>query len=75
LVSVALADAVGERRIQNQPGTDETQYSNWSIPLADGAGNVVGVEDLIDNARFTRLVQALRPSSRGDRPETQPGQL
>lgn len=75
LLSVALADAVGERRIQNQPGTDETQYSNWSIPLADGAGNVVGVEDLIDNARFTRLVQALRPSSRGDRPETQPGQL
>ncbi|ORM24197.1 4-alpha-glucanotransferase [Williamsia sp. 1135] len=74
LLSVALADAVGERRIQNQPGTDETQYSNWSIPLADGEGNVVGVEDLIDNARFTRLVRALRPNPGGDRPETHPGQ-
>lgn len=59
LLSVALADAVGERRIQNQPGTDETQYSNWSVPLADGDGNAVYVEDLVDNARFTRLVQAL----------------
>ncbi|WP_207839517.1 4-alpha-glucanotransferase [Williamsia soli] len=74
LLSVALADAVGERRIQNQPGTDETQYSNWSIPLADGEGNVVGVEDLIDNARFTRLVRALRPNPDGDRPEAHLGQ-
>lgn len=59
LLSVALTDAVGERRIQNQPGTDETQYSNWSIPLADGAGKVVNVEDLIDNGRFVRLVRSL----------------
>lgn len=46
LIGVALVDMVGEHRIQNQPGTDETQYENWRIPLADGAGRAVRVEDL-----------------------------
>ncbi|MGB3770698.1 MAG: 4-alpha-glucanotransferase [Rhodococcus sp. (in: high G+C Gram-positive bacteria)] len=46
LLGVALVDIVGEHRIQNQPGTDETQYENWRIPLADPHGRAVGVEDL-----------------------------
>jgi len=58
LIGVSLADAVGERRAQNQPGTD-TEYPNWKIPLADGAGQCVLVEDLPGNARFASLVQAL----------------
>jgi len=58
LVGVSLADAVGERRAQNQPGTD-TEYPNWKVPLADGAGHVVGVEDLFDNPRLRSLVAAL----------------
>ncbi|MGC0144386.1 4-alpha-glucanotransferase [Pseudactinotalea sp. Z1732] len=58
LVGVSLADAVGERRAQNQPGTD-TEYPNWKIPLADGAGRCVLVEDLPGNARFASLVSAL----------------
>lgn len=59
LLSVALVDAVGERRIQNQPGTDSSQYPNWCIPLADENGQVVLVEDLASNARFASLVAAL----------------
>ena len=59
LLSVALVDAVGERRIQNQPGTDSSQYPNWCIPLADENGQVVLVEDLASNARFASLVDAL----------------
>ncbi|MXP20670.1 4-alpha-glucanotransferase [Gordonia sp. HNM0687] len=59
LLSVALVDAVGERRIQNQPGTDSSQYPNWCIPLADENGEVVLVEDLPSNARFASLVAAL----------------
>ncbi|UFU05308.1 4-alpha-glucanotransferase [Ruania halotolerans] len=58
LVGVSLADAVGERRAQNQPGTD-TEYPNWKIPLADGGEQVVLVEDLAGNARFASLVTAL----------------
>lgn len=59
LLGVALVDAVGERRIQNQPGTDATQYNNWCIPLADEYGEAVSIEDLKDNRRFASLVRAL----------------
>ena len=65
LLGVALVDAVGERRIQNQPGTDSSQYANWCIPLADDAGNAVLVEDLASNARFTSLIAALREAGVG----------
>ncbi|WP_049788248.1 4-alpha-glucanotransferase [Isoptericola variabilis] len=58
MVGVQLVDAVGERRSQNQPGTDQ-EYPNWKVPLGDAAGNVVLVEDLFDNARLRSLVQAL----------------
>src|SRR5699024_7908878 len=58
-LGVALTDAVGERRAQNQPGTD-TEYPNWKIPLADGGETPVLVEDLPGHARFASLVTALR---------------
>ena len=51
-------DAVGERRVQNQPGTDK-EYPNWQVPLADSDGNGVLVEDLIDIPRFTSLLAAV----------------
>ncbi|MDL9936764.1 4-alpha-glucanotransferase [Gordonia sp. ABSL1-1] len=59
LLGVALVDAVGERRTQNQPGTDADQYPNWCIPLADADGAAVLVEDLASNARFAHLVELL----------------
>jgi len=58
LLGVSLADAVGERRTQNQPGTDQ-EYPNWKVPLADGAEQVVLVEDLAQNPRLTSLVKAI----------------
>ncbi|WP_402467487.1 4-alpha-glucanotransferase [Isoptericola aurantiacus] len=58
LVGVQLVDAVGERRSQNQPGTD-TEYPNWKVPLADSSGNLVLVEDLFDNARLRSLLSAV----------------
>ena len=63
LVGVALVDGVGERRCQNQPGTDQ-EYPNWKIPLADSAGEVVLVEDLPDNARLSSLLAAVRSELR-----------
>ncbi len=65
LLSVALVDAVGERRIQNQPGTNAKQYPNWCIPLADPDGEVVLVEDLASNSRFAELVEALNDAGIG----------
>ncbi|GAA3637587.1 4-alpha-glucanotransferase [Microbacterium awajiense] len=58
LLGVALVDAVGERRVQNQPGTD-TQYPNWQVPLADSDGRAVLVEDLPGSARFAALARAV----------------
>ncbi len=58
LVGVSLADAVGERRAQNQPGTDQ-EYPNWKVPLADSSGRVVLVEDLFTNQRLRSLATVL----------------
>lgn len=59
LVGVALTDAVGERRAQNQPGTDE-EYPNWQLPLTDGSESVVSLEDLADSARLRSLLALVR---------------
>jgi len=45
LIGVSLADAAGDRRPQNLPGTTD-QYPNWRIPLCDSQGRAVLLEDL-----------------------------
>lgn len=45
LCGVALADAVGDRRTLNQPGTYQ-EYPNWQLPLLDADGAPVLLEDL-----------------------------
>jgi 4-alpha-glucanotransferase len=66
LVGVSLADAVGERRAQNQPGTS-TEYANWRVPLADGRGDVVLLDDLAANERFGSLTAAVDAAIGGHR--------
>jgi 4-alpha-glucanotransferase len=58
LVGVALTDAVGERRTQNQPGTTD-EYPNWRVPLGGPDGSPVLIEDLPNNQRLRRLIGAL----------------
>ena len=45
LIGVSLADAVGDRRPQNIPGTSD-EYPNWRIPLCDAGGRAVLLDDL-----------------------------
>jgi 4-alpha-glucanotransferase len=45
LISVSLADAVGDRRAQNLPGTSD-EYPNWRVPLCDPSGRSVLLESL-----------------------------
>lgn len=59
LLGVSLVDAVGERRAQNQPGTDQ-EYPNWKVPLADGTGRLVLLEDLFTHARADSLARVMR---------------
>jgi 4-alpha-glucanotransferase len=47
LIGVSLADAVGDRRPQNIPGTRD-EYPNWQIPLGDASGRAVLLDDLPD---------------------------
>ncbi|MFC5930446.1 4-alpha-glucanotransferase [Cryobacterium melibiosiphilum] len=58
LLGVALVDAVGERRTQNQPGTVD-EYPNWRVPLAGPDGRPVLVDDLPTSERFAALVRAI----------------
>lgn len=58
LLCISLADAVGDKRAQNQPGTDQ-EYPNWRVPLTDGAGSPVLVEDLPGNPLLRRIVKAV----------------
>jgi 4-alpha-glucanotransferase len=62
LVGVSLADAVGDRRPQNIPGTSD-EYPNWRVPLCDGEGRAVSLDDLADSRRVravARVVAGLR---------------
>jgi 4-alpha-glucanotransferase len=58
LVGVSLADAVGERRPQNLPGTI-TQYPNWCVPLGDGDGRPVLLEDLAAHPGVRAVAEAV----------------
>jgi len=64
LISVSLADAVGEIRSQNIPGTS-TEYPNWQIPLTDEAGRPVLLEDLPALLLLTAVARAASGSSSG----------
>jgi 4-alpha-glucanotransferase len=59
LLGVALTDAVGDRRAINQPGTRD-EYPNWRVPLADGTGRPVLLEQLARSTRAATLAAAVR---------------
>jgi 4-alpha-glucanotransferase len=59
LLALALPDAVGDVRTQNQPGTVD-EYPNWRVPLADPDGRSMLVEDVFADPRAGALAEALR---------------
>ena len=59
LLGVSLADAVGEVRTQNIPGTS-TEYPNWQIPLCDEQGRAVLLEQLPGIGLLRRVCAAVR---------------
>jgi 4-alpha-glucanotransferase len=63
LLGVALTDAAGDRRAINQPGTHD-EYPNWQLPLADGSGRPVLLEDMVGSERVARLAAAVRGAGR-----------
>ncbi|KLO27386.1 4-alpha-glucanotransferase [Mycobacterium haemophilum] len=59
LLGVALTDAVGDRRTQNQPGTTD-EYPNWRIPLTGPDGQPLLLEDVFTDRRAAALAEAVR---------------
>jgi 4-alpha-glucanotransferase len=58
LVLAALGDAVGDLRQPNLPGTVD-EYPNWRLPVADGTGRPVSLEELESADRVRRLAALL----------------
>lgn len=61
LAVISLVDAVGDVRMQNQPGTDN-EYPNWRIPLADTQGRPLKVEELEYYVGVNEICQCVNES-------------
>ena len=59
LLGLSLADAVGEMRTQNQPGTTD-EYPNWRVPLGGPDGRRLLLEEVFSDPRAASLCEALR---------------
>jgi 4-alpha-glucanotransferase len=58
LIGVNLAEAAGETRSQNMPGTCD-EYPNWKLPLCGPDGSPVMLEDLRTNTRVRNVARAV----------------
>ncbi|OBG86585.1 4-alpha-glucanotransferase [Mycobacterium sp. E136] len=63
LLSLSLADAVGDLRTQNQPGTTD-EYPNWRVPLAGPGGKELLLEDVFADVTAQRLGEVMRDAVR-----------
>ncbi len=58
MLCVALTDAVGDRRTQNQPGTTD-EYPNWRVPLSGPDERPLLLDDLLAAEGPVRLARAV----------------
>jgi 4-alpha-glucanotransferase len=66
VVLAAFGDAVGDLRQPNLPGTVD-EYPNWRLPVADGSGRPLSLEELLDAPGVRRLARLLADGVRGVR--------
>ncbi len=66
LVLAAFGDAVGDLRQPNLPGTVD-EYPNWRLPVADGSGRPVPLEELLASDGVRRLAALLSEGTSGSR--------
>ena len=59
LLALSLADAVGDLRTQNQPGTTD-EYPNWRVPLAGPDGKKLLLEAIFTDPRAAALAEVMR---------------
>ena len=66
LVLAAYGDAVGDVRQPNLPGTID-EYPNWRLPVADGSGRSLLLEELLASPGVRRLTALLDDGLKGVR--------
>jgi 4-alpha-glucanotransferase len=59
IVLASLADAIGDLRQPNLPGTID-QYPNWRLPLADAHGHLLTLEEVLASDGVRRFTALLR---------------
>jgi 4-alpha-glucanotransferase len=64
LVLASLADAVGDLRQPNLPGTVD-EYPNWRLPVADGQGRPLRLEQILDSDGVRALSALLAEGTSG----------
>ena len=69
LLGLALTDAVGDRRTQNQPGTTD-EYPNWRVPLSGPDGRPVQLEGVFNDPRVVALAEVMNAETAVGRTET-----
>ncbi len=63
LLALALPDAVGDVRAQNQPGTTD-EYPNWRVPLAGPDGRRLRLEEVFTDPRAQALAEVMKTQVR-----------
>jgi 4-alpha-glucanotransferase len=63
VVLAVPADAVGDLRQPNLPGTTD-EYPNWRLPVTDSAGDVMLLDELLADPRVARLAAVLAAAVR-----------
>jgi 4-alpha-glucanotransferase len=71
LIGVSLADAAGERRPQNMPGTVD-EYPNWRIPLTGADGKPVLLDDLPGHGGVRAVARAVSGGLAQSAPNSRP---
>ncbi|GAC1608220.1 MAG: 4-alpha-glucanotransferase [Mycobacteriales bacterium] len=66
IVLAAFGDAVGDLRQPNVPGTVD-EYPNWRLPVADGTGRPLSLEELLEHPGVRRLTALLAGGARAVR--------
>ena len=59
LLALSLADAVGDVRTQNQPGTID-EYPNWRVPLRGPDNRKLLLEDVFRDPQAAALAEAMK---------------
>jgi 4-alpha-glucanotransferase len=59
LLALSLADAVGDLRTQNQPGTTD-EYPNWRVSLSGPDGRKMLLEDVFRDPRAAARADAMK---------------